>query len=158
MCNRSDIVMSMVTATIYARVPGEVKEATDDYAASRGMSLASAVADLLGRGLEAVENEPSLRALEARAQEVEQARGAAQAMNERLKQVLGKCACGTDLTGRDLLITGHCPKCNRGVAGLLSGAGGTDDDTSVNRSEVAPFIAGVGVALAVILIAYAATK
>jgi len=31
------------------------------------MSLASAVADLLGRGLEAAENEPSIRALEARA-------------------------------------------------------------------------------------------
>jgi hypothetical protein len=135
-----------------------VKEATGDYAASRGMSLASAVADLLGRGLKAAENEPSLRALESRAQEAEQARGASQAMNERLKQVLGKCACSANLTGRDLLITGHCPKCNRSVAGLLSGGGGADDDASVNRSEVAPFIAGVGMALAVVLIALASTK
>src|SRR5262249_50937813 len=140
------MVVIMSTATIYARVPTEVKEATDEYAASHGMSLASAVTDLLGRGLEAAGDEPSLRAPEARAQEAEQARSAAQAMNERLKQVLGKCACGTDLTGRDLLITGHCPKCNRSVGGLLAGTGGTDD-ASVNRSEVAPFIAGVGVAL-----------
>ncbi len=147
----------MSTATIYVRVPGEVKEATSEYAASHGMSLASAVTDLLGRGLEAAENEPFLRALEARAQEVEQARSAAQAMNERLKQVLGKCACGTDLTGRDLLITGHCPKCNRSVAGLLGGVSSADAG-SVNRGEVAPFIAGVGVALAVILIAYASAK
>jgi len=55
------------TATIYARVPVTVKEATDEYAGRHGMSLASAVADLLGRGLEAAENEPSIRALEARA-------------------------------------------------------------------------------------------
>ncbi len=148
----------MSTATIYARVPSELKEATDEYASRKGMSLASAVTDLLGRGLEAAENEPSVRALEARAQEVEQGRVAAEAMQERLKQVLGKCACGTDLTGRDLLLTGHCPKCNRSVAGLISGAGGADGDASVNRNEVAPFIAGVGVALAVILIAYAAAK
>lgn len=151
------MVLIMSTATIYARVPNEVKEATGDYAASRGMSLASAVADLLSRGLEAEENEQSVRTLEARAQEVEQARGAAQAMGERLKQVLGKCACGTELTGRDMLITGHCPKCNRSVVGLLAGNGSTDAG-SVNRSEVAPFIAGVGVALAVILIAYASAK
>jgi hypothetical protein len=148
----------MSQATIYARVPSDLKEATDEYASNKGMSLASAVADLLGRGLEAAENEPSIRALEARAQEIEQARVAADAMTERLKQVLGKCACGTALTGRDLLLTGHCPKCNRSVAGLIAGAGSSSDDASVNRSEVAPFIAGVGVALAVILIAYASTK
>lgn len=147
----------MSTATIYARVPGELKDATDQYASGRGLSLASAVADLLERGLEAAENEPSIRALEARAQEVEQGRVAADAMRERLKQVLGRCACGTDLTGNDLLLTGHCPACNRSVAGLIAG-GGTTDEASVNRSEVAPFIAGVGVALAVILIAYTSTK
>jgi antitoxin component of RelBE/YafQ-DinJ toxin-antitoxin module len=151
------MLVIMSTATIYVRVPGELKEAASEYASSRGMSLASAVTDLMGRGLEAAENEPSLRALEARAQEVEQARSAAQAMSERLKPVLGRCGCGTDLTGRDLLITGHCPKCNRSVVGLLAAAGSTDAG-SVNRGEVAPFIAGVGVALAVILIAYAATK
>ena len=34
------------------------------------------------------------------------------AMQERLKQVLGKCGCGAELTGHDLLLTGRCPKCS----------------------------------------------
>jgi hypothetical protein len=153
----------MSTATIYARVPVTLKEAADDYAGQHGMSLASAVADLLGRGLEAAQNEPSIRALEARAQEAEEARSAARAMAERLQQVLGKCGCGHELTGSDLLIAGHCPDCKRGVSGLLAGDQPTDMTTTtaaatVNRSELAPFMAGVGVALAVILIAYSAGK
>jgi hypothetical protein len=151
----------MSTATIYARVPVTLKEAADDYAGQHGMSLASAVADLLGRGLEAAQNESSIRALEARAQEAEEARSAARAMTERLQQVLGKCGCGHELTGNDLLVTGHCPNCKRGVSGLLAGDTPTDATTAaatVNRGELAPFMAGVGVALAVILIAYSAGK
>ena len=151
----------MSTATIYARVPVTLKEAADDYADQRGMSLASAVADLLGRGLEAAQNEPSIRALEARAQEAEEARSAARAMTERLEQVHGKCGCGHELTGNDLLVTGHCPDCKRGLSGLFAGDTPTDTTTAsatVNRSELAPFMAGVGVALAVILIAYSAGK
>jgi antitoxin component of RelBE/YafQ-DinJ toxin-antitoxin module len=151
----------MSTATIYARVPVALKEAADDYAEEHGLSLASAVTDLLGRGLEAAQNEPSLRALEARAQEAEEARSAARAMADRLEQVLGKCGCGHDLSGNDLLVTGHCPGCKRGVAGLLAAdekASATAAVATVNRSELAPFMAGVGVALAVILIAYSSGK
>ncbi len=82
-------------------------------------------------------------------------------MTERLQHVLGKCGCGHELTGNDLLVTGHCPNCKRGVSGLLAGNAPTDATTAaatVNRSELAPFMAGVGVALAVILIAYSAGK
>jgi len=147
----------MSTATIYARVPVTLKEAADNYAERQGMSLASAVADLLGRGLEAAENEPSIRALEARVQEAEEARSAAQAMGERLQQVLGTCGCGRELTGSDVLVTGHCPGCRRGVSGLLAGES-TLEWATVNRGELAPFMAGVGVALAIILIAYSAGK
>jgi antitoxin component of RelBE/YafQ-DinJ toxin-antitoxin module len=151
----------MSTATIYARVPVTLKEAADDYAEERGLSLASAVADLLGRGLEASQNESSIRALEARAAEVEEARNAARAMTERLQQVLGKCGCTQELTGNDLLVTGHCPSCKRGVAGLLAGdatASATTPAATIERGELAPFMAGVGVALAVILIAYSTGK
>jgi hypothetical protein len=42
----------MSIATIYARVPGEAKEATGQYAAVKGLFLAAAVVDVLGRGLE----------------------------------------------------------------------------------------------------------
>jgi hypothetical protein len=147
----------MSTATIYARVPVDLKRAADEYADQRGMSLASAVTDLLGRGLEAAGNEESIRNLEARAQDAEEARSAAQAMTERLRQVLGKCGCGSVLTGNDLLVTGHCPACMRGVSALLAGDS-PDESATVNRMELAPFMAGVGVALAVILIAYSAKK
>jgi hypothetical protein len=53
-----------------------------------------------------------------------------------------------------VLVIGHCPDCKRGVSGLL--AGDTTAAAAVNRSELAPFMAGV--ALAVILIAYSAGK
>jgi antitoxin component of RelBE/YafQ-DinJ toxin-antitoxin module len=143
----------MSTATIYARVPVTLKEAADDYAEERGLSLASAVADLLGRGLEASQNESSIRALEARAAEVEAARNAARAMTERLQQVLGDCGCGQELTGNDLLVTGQCPACKRGLSGLLAG-GTSPESAKVNTNELAPFMAAIGIALAVILIAY----
>ncbi|MCW2943235.1 MAG: hypothetical protein JWN00_6220 [Actinomycetia bacterium] len=150
----------MSTVTIYARVAEDLKAATDQYAADHGMSLASAVADLLGRGLEAATNEGSVHALEARTQELEQElsqiRGAVGSMNERLKQVLGSCTCDQTLTGNDLLINGRCPKCARGLSSVL--AGSPDVGGSVERSEVAPFMAGVGVALAVILLAFAASQ
>ena len=149
-----------MAATIYARVADELKEATDRYAADHGMSLASAVTDLLTRGLEAAGNEQSVLHLEARAQElnneVARIREAAGQVNGRLDQLLGKCQCGQELTGRDILLSGQCPKCHRGVAGLLAGAG--EEGSTVNRSELAPFMAGIGVALALIVLAYAASK
>ena len=49
-----------MSSTIYARVSPEMKEATEDYAKGHGMSLASAVSDLLSRGLEAAGNESSI--------------------------------------------------------------------------------------------------
>jgi hypothetical protein len=149
-----------VTATIYARVTDDLKEATDRYADDHGMSLASAVSDLLTRGLEASSNDLSVRALEMRAQELQgdlaRVREAASTVDGRLQQVLGSCQCGQDLTGRDLLLVGRCPKCSRGVASLL--AGGGEGGGSLNRSELAPFMTGIGVALALIVLAYAASK
>jgi len=145
--------------TIYARVSPELKEATDQYARDHGMSLASAVSDLLSRGLEAAGNESSIRVLEQRTQELQleltRVHDAAVALDGRLGQVLGTCECGQALTGHDFLVAGRCPQCNRGVAGLMAGvenSGGT-----VNRSEFAPFMAGIGVTLALIIFAYAAS-
>ena len=147
-------------ATIYARVNEELKEATDRYAEDHGMSLASAVAELLRRGLQEAGDEASVRTLEARALELQselaRVRDAAGTMDGRLQQVLGSCQCGSPLSGRDLLLTGRCPSCSRGVAGLLAGT--SDSAGSLNRSEFAPFMTGIGVALALIILAYAASK
>jgi hypothetical protein len=137
----------MSTTTIYARVPEELKSATDVYAAEHGMTLANAVTDLLGRGIEASVNEESVKALETRARD---------AVYERLPQVLGTCKCGRPLTGDDFLIKGICPDCKLGLSGALSGA--SRDGAKVNRVDLTPFLAGVGIALAVILLAYGAGK
>lgn len=149
-----------MTATIYARVSDDLKEATDRYAEEHGMSLASAVAELLGRGLEGASNEASVRTLETRLQELQhelsRVRDAAATVEGRLKQVLGTCQCGSPLTGSDLLVTGRCPACNRGVAGLLAGT--SDEGGSLSRSDFAPFLAGIGVALALMILAYAAAQ
>jgi hypothetical protein len=145
----------MTTTTIYARVPTELKDATDAYATENGMTLANAVTDLLGRGLEATSSAESVKALEARAaelqQELNQVKPALDAIQERLPQKLGTCECGQELTGGDLLIKGTCPKCSRSLTGALAGADGAA--AKVNRADLTPFLAGVGIALAVVLLA-----
>src|SRR5260221_1378107 len=120
------MVTAMTTTTIYARVPTELKEATDVYAAEHGMTLASAVTDLLGRGLEGVSGEASLKALEVQAaelrQELDRVKPALDAIHARLPQKLGTCNCKQVLTGEDLLINGICPNCKPSLTGALAGA------------------------------------
>ena len=153
----------MSTPTVYARVTDELKEAVSEYASNEGMSLASAIADLLTRGLEAVSSDESVRTLETRTHqlqaEMSQVQQAAAVMDGRLRQVLGSCACGTPLSGRDFLVTGCCPNCERGITNLLVGVAASDDDLGrVYRSELAPFLAGVGTAAAVMALLFAASK
>jgi antitoxin component of RelBE/YafQ-DinJ toxin-antitoxin module len=147
----------MATTTIYARVPTELKDATDAYAAENGMTLANAVTDLLGRGLEATSSEESVKALEARAaelqQELNQVKPALDAIQERLPQKLGTCECGQELTGGDLLLKGTCPKCRRSLTSALAGADRAGAAVKVDRTDLTPFLAGVGIALAVVLLA-----
>jgi len=152
----------MATPTVYARVSSELKDAVDDYAEQRGMSLAAAVTDLLARGLEASHSETSVLALETRVRELEadreRGRQAAGMVEERLAQRLGACECGGQLTGRDLIVTGRCPKCSRGVGALLVSADGpASAGSTVDWNELAPFLAGLGVAAALVALAYAAS-
>jgi hypothetical protein len=150
----------MSTPTVYARVSSDLKEAVDTFAEQRGMSLASAVTDLLGRGLEAATSEESVRGLEAHTQhlqaELSQVRQAASMMEGRFRQVLGKCQCGNPLTGRDFLVTGSCPGCGHGVANLLVSGGNVAGQ--VDRGELAPFLAGLGAAAALMVLLYAASQ
>jgi len=110
------------------------KKAVDGYADERGMSLTTAVVDLLARGLEAAENEASIHKIEveiarlraerktsdARVREAEtHAReamkreatltSAYRGLAERIKQDIGKCpACQVGVTGEDLLVSTAC--------------------------------------------------
>lgn len=150
-----------MAATIYARVEDDLKEAVDEYRRANGLSLTSAVSDLLGRGLEAAGNAASVGDLEAQVQalqaELSRIGGAARQVEDRMRQVLGKCSCGHALTGSDLLMAGRCPECNRGVTSLVTGAG-EQGQGEVSRAELTPFVAGVGVALALLLlVAYASS-
>lgn len=151
---------AMSTTTIYARIPAALKTATDSYAADRGMTLANAVAELLDRGMEAASNEESVRQLEARArelqQELDQVKPALEAVYERLPLVLGQCKCGRELTGEDFLIKGVCPECRSGLTSAL--AGESDENATVRRTDLTPFLAGVGLALAVVLLACGSGK
>ena len=149
-----------MSQTIYARVSDDTKLAVERYASEQSQSLASAVDDLLSRGLEAAAGAASVAELEVRAQELQlelsRVRDAAATMSERLKQVLGSCQCGTALTGHDFLLTGRCPSCSRGVTGILAASDGGPG--SVDRAEFGPFLAGIGVSLALIAVIYAATR
>ncbi len=146
--------------TVYARVTTELKEALDSFAESKGMTQASAVTDLLIRGLEAASNETSIQALERRIDELEaeltQVRQAAGMVEARLRQVIGRCKCGNSLTGRDFMVTGSCSSCGQGVSGLLIGTG--DRSGSVNRSELMPFLAGVGAAAGLLTLLVAVSQ
>ena len=147
-------------ATIYARVDSALKDATDQYAIDHGMSLASAVSDLLSRGLASAGYEESVGHLEQRVHDLEgelsRVRDAATTMESRLEQVLGACECGQPLSGYDLLVTGRCPGCSRGITGLLTNP--SEQGGNVDRSEFAPFLAGIGVTVALIVLAYAASR
>jgi uncharacterized small protein (DUF1192 family) len=137
-----------MSQTVYARVPDQIKEATDEYAGTHGMTLASAVADLLDRGLQAAGDEHSVIELERRvaalSAEVDRLRqrdhvvsSAYTALAQRTAQPVGTCpACASRLSGHDLLVSGCCPNpdCGESVSGLLggrsdqpSGRGGLDD-------------------------------
>jgi hypothetical protein len=145
---------------VYARVSAELKQAVDDYAEERGMSLASAVSDLLETGLEGASNAQSIKSLEIINQQLQgdlaQARQAGNVLDSRLRQQLGRCHCGAELTGRDFLVSGQCPACSRGIASLLTGQ--NDTAGTVDRLEVAPFLAGLGAAAALITLIYVASQ
>ncbi|HZP97241.1 MAG TPA: hypothetical protein VFC31_13055 [Candidatus Limnocylindria bacterium] len=131
------------TAVVYARIASGLKIQVEAYASERGMTLTAAVVDLLERGLEAVSNAASLDQLRERIAEqdrefstarVELAEANAalsslqererslQTLAQRAGQILGPCPhCSKPVSGVDVLVTGHCPSCGRGLTSVLVG-------------------------------------
>src|SRR6266536_4036090 len=119
---------------IYARVPRALKEAIDGYRHERGMTITTAVVDLLNRGMESVMNEESATDLERRLAEVtgrlsaaeakgreaqatvetleereQNLMGAYRVLAERVKQNVGTCpTCRSPITGHDILVKTRC--------------------------------------------------
>jgi hypothetical protein len=134
-----------VSAVRYARVPDSLKQALAARARERSLSLTAAVVELLERGLEATEDERSSEreaALAASASELERTRAllaeaeaglevarereqitaaTVSALAERARHELASCPqCRQPLRGYDLLVSGHCPNCERPITTLLT--------------------------------------
>jgi len=127
------------------RVPDSLKRALQAYASERGLTLTSAVVDLLERGLEAIADATSITGLKqklaasssevhttrARLQEAESELQASRereetsariyrALAERARGELASCPqCRKPVRGSDLLVSGHCPNCARAITALL---------------------------------------
>lgn len=141
------MIPDMATEVIYARVPTEVKEAAEHHANARGTTLTAAVAELLGLGLESVQDARSVSALrdrvteleleleharlqkeratlerQAAEQRAENLRTVASGFSSRARQAVGRCphpSCDQEINGWDLLVEGTCPKCHRQINSML---------------------------------------
>ncbi len=154
-----------MSQTIYARVPDTIKEAAEAHASEQGVTLASAVSDLLDRGLQAAADERSISELERRTSEltteVEALRqrdqtvsSAYQALAQRIAQPVGACPrCGDTVTGHDLLVVGRCPKadCSASLSELLSrpAAGASQGKGGLDDGEFKMLLGALGLALGI---------
>lgn len=150
-----------MSQVLYARVPDPLKTALDDYAEQQGVSLSSAVADLLQRGLAAAGEERSIASLEAKLAKASAEKttldaklqiasgeltGLRSFANRAQATTVGSCpSCGGPITGLDLLGRGTCTSCERSLLDLVA------PKTGPNLDDRA-FGAVVG-ALGVVLIA-----
>jgi hypothetical protein len=165
----------MPTDVIYARVPSEVKLAAEDYAAAKGFTLTAAVSQLLGLGIEAVQNDRSIQTLQTRVaslerevenvtaasrheslrrealeQQVQMLHGAAAVWNDRAGQQVGNCPhaeCDTPITGSDLLVSGSCPTCKKAVSSMLVSEAKSN---SVDWNQLLPILIAGGLVLGVV--------
>jgi hypothetical protein len=149
-----------MSQTIYARVPDHVKEATDEYASTTGVTLANAVAELLERGLQATSDAESIARLELTAtvlrneldtlrQREENMRSAYQALAQRMMQPVGVCPeCSASFSGKDLLISGRCPNpdCGASLTPLLAPS---QTKSAFNDGELKVLFGALGVALGI---------
>lgn len=152
-----------MTQVIYARVPDGLKAAADLYAEEKGQTLTRAVVDLLGRGLAAATDEPSVDELQQRlarltaekAQLEGQVHGlraettALSALAQRVGQTVGTCpSCHAPITGTDLLAVGQCPNCGQKLTGLIS----KGPSSSLDQSEFLVLLGALGAVVGVALL------
>ena len=135
-----------MSAVVYTRVADALKQALGARARERGLSLNATVCELIDKGLAASAEERSSDGLErklaASASELEQTRArlaeaerrlqaarereqtsarAQRALAERARHQLASCPqCRQPVRGFDLLVSGHCPNCNKAISALLT--------------------------------------
>ncbi|MGA3354676.1 MAG: hypothetical protein ABSD85_16070 [Acidimicrobiales bacterium] len=150
-----------MSQVIYARVPDTAKEAADAYAKERGVTLTSAVVDLLKRGMAAASDERSIADLETKLAQAGAERAKAEAtlaaaMNElgglrafaqRALQAVGTCpnrACAQAITGYELLALGRCNHCQQTLMDLLAPR---TPSSNLDQREIGLLLGALGVAL-----------
>ncbi len=146
---------------LYIRTPDSLKEAVDAYAEQRGVTLTSAVVDLIERGLAATTDERSVADLEKSLARVIAEKsgveahlvaatselGALRSVVERSQAVVGSCpnnACGQHITGYELLALGHCQVCREPLTDLLAPS---RQPTTLDQRAVGVLLGALGVAL-----------
>ncbi len=165
---RALLAFSDMSQVVYARVPETLKGALDSYAQDRGVTLTSAVVDLLERGLGAASDEASVADLEtklaiASAEEAQVDSELARSQNElttltafakRSLLPIGVCpkrGCSKPIRGYDLLAVGHCPHCQHPLTDLLA----PRNSSSLNERDVGVLLGALGGALMVVAAAAA---
>ncbi|MEV7625517.1 hypothetical protein [Actinoplanes sp. NPDC089786] len=137
----------MAQDVIYARVPPDLKEATDAYATRQGVTLTAAVTDLLERGLAAASDSRSVDQLDARLRTAEAQLATLTAFAERADHRIGDCPkCGKEITGRDLLAVGSCPHCGKALSELIVPA---NPKNTLDQREALMLVGALGAVLAV---------
>ncbi len=161
----SIVITDTSTSVVYARIASGLKAQVESYAGDRGMTLTAAVVDLLERGLEAVSNAASVDELRERIVEQDRQLAAArvdlaevnvtlsslqererslQTLAQRAGQTLGPCPhCGKPVTGFDVLVTGHCPNCKRGLTSVLVGP----QTKGLDQTELLLLLGALGIVL-----------
>lgn len=105
-----------MSQVIYARVPDTVKADVEEYADQQGVSLTSAVVDLVQRGLSAVSEEPSIANLEARVAALTSEKSAIEAQLTVASNEIG--AMRSFAQRATTTQVGHCPECRSAISGL----------------------------------------
>jgi len=154
------IAFSDMSQVIYARVPEILKESAEEFASDQGLTLTSAIVNLMQTGLETVANDRSISKLESRLAQSENQRAAIEAElrvaeNElaglrsfilRAKQIrVGKCPtspCHEEITGFDLL-SGQCHKCGGSLLDLLA----PPSSSSLEQREIGMLVGALGAIL-----------
>lgn len=159
------VITDRPTAVVYARIASGLKGQVEAYANVQGVTLTAAVADLLERGLEAVANAASLDQLQDRISEQDRQLSTArvdladakttlsalqererglQTLAQRAEQTLGPCPhCKKPVRGFDVLVTGHCPSCGRGLTSVLVGP----QMKGLDQTELLVLLGALGIVL-----------
>jgi hypothetical protein len=161
-----------MTQVIYARVPESLKDAADAYSEECGVTLTSAVVDLLGRGLAAVSDEKSIGDLEAKLALVSADKakveahlasatselGALRAFAQRAAQNVGSCpnpGCQQTITGYELLALNQCGHCKQPLMDLLAPK---SNKSTLDQREIGVLLGALGAALLGVAIVAAASS